>query len=213
MRLFCVEKKKKRGKKIVAFIIISVIFAGGFAAFFLIKGTPKAEKIIGAQVRNAASTQIDNAVLRYMEENSLTYGSLVNINFDEKGAINSVTADAAKIDAIIVRMDTDIGDMLKEQVMTVSVPLSVIFGTNLLVPWKKCIDVKYFPINVVNVNLRHEFEAKGINQTLHTIYLNIAVDVEVLLPLRNTTESISTEILLGQTLIVGSVPNTYVQRR
>ena len=67
-------------------------------------------------------------------------------------------------------------------------------------------------INIVNVSTRHEFISQGINQTLHTIYLDITVDIEVLLPLKNRVEKVDATIPIGQTLIVGSVPQTYVER-
>lgn len=212
MRLFCVEKKEKPKKNIIPIFLLLLFAVFFFISFAVVRATPRIEKIVISAARNAASAQIDNAVLKYMEHNGINYGNIVDINYGQNGTINAVTADAAKIDAIIVRMDNDIGDELKEEVTETEIPLSVILGTEMFMGGNRKIKVRYFPINIVDVNVRHEFEAQGINQTLHTIYLDIAVDIEVILPLRNRTESLSTEILLGQTLIVGGVPNTYVER-
>ncbi len=211
-KLFCAEtrKKPKHGKASAALFLIflPVIFAVLVSASVL----PKVEKTAAAAARNAASAQIDKAVLKYMEENEITYGNLVDIHYDSSGAIASVTADSAKIDVLVARMDDEIGKELEETVEETRVPLNVLFGAELIAGGGPKIKIHYFPIDIANVRVRHEFVSEGINQTLHTIYLDISVDIEILFPLKNKKESIDTELLLGQTLIVGSVPSTYVER-
>lgn len=178
----------------------------------LFRAAPKMEKVISFCARNAASSEIDKAVLEYMDENRVTYAALVDVRYDENGAVTSITADTAKIDTMIAKMDNDIGAKLEEAVMQTHIPLDVLLSTELFTGDGPKISVHFFPINVVNVKTRHEFTAKGINQTLHTIYLDISVDIEILLPFKNRTENVDSEILLGQTLIVGGVPQTYVER-
>ncbi len=218
MRLFGTEpeppkERPKSGIKRTAGVVL-VLFSIVIAAVgaVLLKAMPRMEKIIISSARSKASGEIDEAILNYMETNSITYGSLVKMHFDNGGAIASVTTDTAKIDALIARMDDEIGCELEEKLMETSIPLNVILGTELFAgsgPWVK---VHFFPINIVNVGTRHEFTSRGINQTLHTIYLDVSVDIEILLPLKNKKTSVSTTVPIGQTLIVGGVPDTYVKR-
>ena len=218
MRLFCVESPKPdirpAGKlksifRIFVFIILLLLTT---ATVIFVRAMPRMSSVIASAARNKASDEIDAVIINYMEANDLSYGKLVEMHFDDSGAIASVTADTAKIDVMIARMDDEIGAELEEKLMETSIPLNVLLGTDILAgagPW---IPVHFFPLNIVNVNVRHEFTSQGINQTLYTIYLDITVDIEVLLPLKNRIESVNQSLPIGHTLIVGGVPTTYVER-
>lgn len=209
------EREKKPMGQIKRLLLFVTAVLGALmlaAGVVFIRALPRMERIIASSARTKASAEIDEAVINYMETNSLTYGELVEMHYDGGGAVTSVTADTARIDAIIARMDDEIGNELEEKLMETSIPLNVLLSLDIFAgagPW---IDVHFFPINIVNVSTRHEFVSQGINQTLHTIYLDISVDIEVLLPLKNRVEKVDSTIPIGQTLIVGDVPATYVTR-
>lgn len=212
-RLFCVEKRKKpRRSRLPAVILCCLAAVLVSAAAVVIRCAPRMEKVVASAARTAASAEIDEAVLNYMETNGITYGKLVDIHYDDGGAINSVTADTAKIDILIARMDDEIGAELEEVLMETKIPLNVLLGTELFAGGGPNVKIHFFPINIVNVKFRHEFVSQGINQTLHTIYLDISVDIEILFPIKSRRESVDAEIPIGQTLIVGGVPSTYVER-
>ncbi len=64
-------------------------------------------------------------------------------------------------------------------------------------------------IGNVETDLRSEFIAQGINQTLHRVYLQIKCEVKILTPFNIITQSIDNQVLLLENVIVGHVPNTY----
>jgi len=57
----------------------------------------------------------------------------------------------------------------------------------------------------------NEFLTAGINQTKHQIMLEISIQVNILVPGHATQETISTQMLVAETVIVGDVPNTFGQ--
>ena len=63
-------------------------------------------------------------------------------------------------------------------------------------------------IGNVETDLRSEFIAQGINQTLHRVYLQIKCEVKILTPFNIISQSIDNQVLL-ENVIVGHVPNTY----
>ena len=218
VRLFTVEyfdstkKPVKKLKRILSILLIAALIILVTAGVLFARGLPRMEKIIANSAKIKAGDEIDRVITSYMETNQVTYGQLVELHFDDSGAISSMTADTARIDTIIARMDEDIGAELEEKLMEASIPLNVLLGTDILAGAGPLIKVHFYPLNIVNINTRHEFISQGINQTLHTIYLDISVEIEVLLPLKNRIESVDSTILIGQTLIVGGVPHTYVER-
>ncbi len=205
------KKPVRLWKKLLSALLIALAALIAAASAIFIRAIPRMSAIIASSARTKASAEIDEAIINYMATNALNYGQLVEMHFDSSGSITSVTADTAKIDVMIARMDDEIGSELEEKLMETSIPLNVLLGTDVFAgagPW---IDVHFFPLNIVNVQARHEFTSQGINQTLHTLYLDIKVDIEVLLPLKNRVESVDSSIPIGQTLIVGGVPSTYVK--
>lgn len=61
----------------------------------------------------------------------------------------------------------------------------------------------------VETDLKSEFTAQGVNQTLHRVYLQVRCTVNILTPFDNISREISNQVLLMENVIVGNIPNTY----
>jgi hypothetical protein len=56
---------------------------------------------------------------------------------------------------------------------------------------------------------QNKFEEAGINNTLHTIFLDVETDVYVVIPWDKASKTVKTNFILAQTLISGKVPEAY----
>ena len=65
------------------------------------------------------------------------------------------------------------------------------------------------PIGNVITDLKSEFVAQGINQTLHRIYLQVNCKVQIVTPFDNIEKSISKQVLIMENIIIGKIPDTY----
>ena len=61
----------------------------------------------------------------------------------------------------------------------------------------------------METDLRSEFIAQGINQTLHSVYLQVVCKVSILTPFHNMEKEITNQVLLIENVIVGNIPSTY----
>ena len=61
-----------------------------------------------------------------------------------------------------------------------------------------------------NASFENEFTEAGINQTKHRIILNVDVSVSILLPGFSTYTKVSNRFTVAETIIVGTVPDSYV---
>ena len=57
--------------------------------------------------------------------------------------------------------------------------------------------------------IENRFDSAGINQTRHQILLSVDVYTSILLPGFTASTKVSNEIAVAETVIVGSVPETY----
>lgn len=71
------------------------------------------------------------------------------------------------------------------------------------------IKIRISSIGDVETDLRSEFTAQGINQTLHRVYLQVKCNVNILTPFDNISRDITNQVLLIENVIVGNIPNTY----
>ena len=71
------------------------------------------------------------------------------------------------------------------------------------------IDIKTVPAGSVDVKFKSEFISTGINQTKHSIILEVSTSVVVLAPFYTSTETFVNSIVVAETIIVGEIPSSY----
>ena len=60
-------------------------------------------------------------------------------------------------------------------------------------------------------NFEINFQHAGINQTLHQLNMTVLVDVAVLVLGKTITFTVASEVVVAETIIVGDVPDTFLQ--
>jgi sporulation protein YunB len=65
-------------------------------------------------------------------------------------------------------------------------------------------------VGTVRVKIIDNFESAGINQTRHSIYLSFDTNVRIVIPTKSGDALVATQVPLAETIIVGTVPTTYV---
>ena len=71
------------------------------------------------------------------------------------------------------------------------------------------IPMKLPTTGTVETNVRSEFESKGINQTIHRLFLDVVCKVSILTPYNTIEDSITNQVVLIENVIVGLIPSTY----
>ena len=60
------------------------------------------------------------------------------------------------------------------------------------------------------LRIRNEFNDAGINQTIHRLWLDITCDLAILTPYKVEETQVTSELILSENIIVGGVPNVYM---
>ena len=162
---------------------------------------------------NEVSRIIDEEIKRLMLEEFLTYDKITIISRDSGGNVTSVSANSVLINNFANELDICIGNRIDStDTMKTDIYLSSLLGIDLLSGIGPKIPLRFQPISVTHADISHKFEQSGINQTLHTIELSICIDIEILLPLANSTITVLSAMPIAQTLIVGTVPKGYLNK-
>ncbi len=95
---------------------------------------------------------------------------------------------------------------------TVGVPVGAFLGSTLLAAKETAeVGIAIIPIGSVQCEFCSEFLSKGVNQTLHRLYINVITTITLALPLKNVSIETENQIFISETLIVGQIPDTYFE--
>ena len=72
------------------------------------------------------------------------------------------------------------------------------------------------PVHILSIRnsdaaFRSNFSQAGINQTIHQLIMLVSVDVAVLVLGQTGSFTVTSEVVVAETVIVGDVPNTFLQ--
>ena len=138
------------------------------------------------------------------------YDDLTVVTKDANGNVAMISANMIVVNEIISDIAVNIQEeMEKEENATFKLKLGSFFGSKLLAGRGPDIEIKMQTTGNVETDLRSEFTSAGINQTLHKIYLEVKCKVSVLTPFHTIEEEIINQVLLAESVIMGTTPNTY----
>ena len=201
------DKNLKRKQKIVKIFIIMVI-AFSTVKIVLDAISPIFEALCEDKAKSIATIISNNEATNVMKDH--TYDELFTIEKDNDGNITMIKSNVIQINEIIsdvaVKIQNSINERGKENI---KITIGSFTGSKLLSGRGPGIPIKISSIGNVETDLRSEFSAQGINQTLHRVYLQVDCEVSVLTPYNTISENVSNQVLLIENVIVGKIPNTY----
>ena len=165
-----------------------------------------------AEARSAAmASQVRYGALAEATEDGVAYGDLMNVHMDEHGQVSLLSANTMQMNrladkagqAALRRLD----NMTSERV---SVPLGAVLGLTLFAGSGPGVPVSIVPIGSVATEFATEFEACGINQTRHKVYLQLTASIRIVIPTGAKTTQVSANMLVAESIIVGRVPEGFV---
>ena len=115
--------------------------------------------------------------------------------------INSVTREVVKKTQEILSVKVKEG---------ISVPYLAFSGISFISGYGKTFKLKTLSVSSVLCEFVSDFKSVGINQTLHSIYVEIIAKVNIDCMFSSNLQESSSKILICETILVGKVPETYL---
>ena len=138
------------------------------------------------------------------------YEDLVTITKDSNNDVVMIQANVNSINAIISDIPIHIlGKLEENDNSSIKIRLGSIFGIKMLSGYGPKINAKIANTGNVETDLKSDFTSQGINQTLHRIYLELNMDVNILTPYHIVNSRITNQVLIAESIIVGNVPSAY----
>lgn len=207
-----VAKSKCTGRKrrAPAAILIALAVVAALLVWGVHNMGPILVSMAEARARQLAVEAMNQAIAEVLG-NSVTYADLMRVTIDQQGRVSMIEANAMRMNdlaseaALAAQRNLD---KLADQ--GVQLPLGAALGISLFSGSGPKIRVRVIPVGAVSTRFVTSFESAGINQTRHEISLEASVVMRIVIPTGADSVSVSTYVPVAESIIVGTVPDTYV---
>lgn len=164
------------------------------------------------KVQNATSDLINDAIDQQIDEGRVQYDRIVYFEKDLNGKITALKTNMSEVN----RLKTSILNIINNRILEMDMDEIGIPLGSLVLPEFFSGKGPEFPVSVLSIrnseaSFSSDFVEAGINQTLHKINMHISVDVTVLVLGKTNNFTISSQVVVAETIIIGQVPNTLFQ--
>ena len=165
-----------------------------------------------AEARSAAlASQVLLGAMSESLEDGAQYEELMNVRMDENGQVALLSANTVRMNLLADKAGgaamRRLESMNSERV---SVPLGAALGLSLFAGSGPDIPVSIVPVGSVRTEFATEFEASGINQTRHKVYLRLTANIRIVIPTGAKNTEVTANMLVAESIIVGGVPEGFV---
>lgn len=198
--------------KLLRLIIILLALSMIGLLLFRMRYNDAIRSLAETQVKNTTSDLINDAIDRQIEDGNIQYDRMVYFEKDLDGRITALKTNMSEVN----RLKTDILNIINDEILALStddlgIPLGSLFLPELLSGRGPSIPVQILSIRNSDASFSSNFTEAGINQTLQQMNMHVSVDVAVLVLGQTNSFTISSQVVVAETIIVGDVPDTYFQ--
>ena len=192
---------------------VLLLCAVGLALFLMFRGKYRTviQNLAKTQVMNSTSDLTNDAISRQIEEGSIRYDRIVFFEKDVNGKITALKTNIGEIN----RLKTDILGIINEEILAldtsdIGIPLGSLILPELLSGKGPVIPVRILSIRNSDATFSSDFSQAGINQTVHQVIMEVSVDVAILVLGETDSFTVTSQVVVAQTVIVGEVPDTFL---
>lgn len=199
---------RNRGRIMAILVLVCLV---ALMVVIRVRLFPIIDEFAATQVENEISDMTNEVIYNLLIEEDVDYNDIVTLEKDAYGNITALQTDMVKINYLKARTMQMVDQSIKEvDEGKIGVPIG-----NLILPEFFAGQGFYLPVKIISVRsdealFHNNFIQAGINQTLHQMSMEVALTVTVLTPSGTQSVSSSTEVVIAETVIVGSVPDSYI---
>lgn len=194
--------RKSKKRVFVLILVFVVVFV-----FFEMRLRPVVRGAASIQAQSLATTLINQTVPDVLEEMNITSADLETITHSDNGIISSINVNTVTVNKlkniISLRVQENISQIQNRRIY---IALGTILGSELFNGCGPSIPLNISLSGNVKSDFESTFESGGVNQTVHKLSVKISADINIIMPVGTFSTAVETSVLVGETVIVGSVP-------
>ena len=199
-------------RRIRRWVIIALIVCLILLTLFRIKFGRTIRTLAETQVVNTTSDLINDAIDAQIESGNIQYDRIVYFEKDLDGKITALKTNMSEVN----RLKTDILNLINDEILALDTSdLGIPLGSLILPEFFSGRGIQ-IPVRILSIRnsdaaFESYFSQAGINQTLHQLNMSVSVDVAILVFGKTESFTVTSQVVVAETVIVGQVPNTFLQ--
>ena len=198
---------RRKGSSALLLLLAVLMLFLSCAALFL---KDLSSKIAVSDASDIVTVQINNAIRDIMQEGNYSADYFVTFNKSASGEVTAISSNMARINALSAEILDKVVGVTANHTIKVEIPAGNLTGISLLMGRGPGIPVQIIVLTSSKVEFNNTIVTAGINQTKHQINLEVMVDIDILIPWDTESAQVVTEVLIADTVVVGQVPETYL---
>lgn len=197
-------------RRLFVFICLLLVILSAVLLTFRAKYNGAIRDLTETQVKNSTSDLINDAIDKQIETGNIHYDRIVYFEKDLNGRITALKTNMSEVN----RLKTDTLNLINDEILAMDaselgIPLGSLFIPELFSGKGPVIPVTIISIRNSDASFFSSFTEAGINQTLQRLIMDVCVDVSVLVLGKTTSFTVSSQVVVAETIIVGQVPETF----
>lgn len=195
---------------IIAITFLVLIVASIFLYIFCVIN-PIVKEATWASIYSLSTSAVSDAVYDVIAEENLQYEDLVEISYDNNNEISLISIDTVLVNNLARRF-YQVAQVYLDRMGDngLDIAIGTFTGLPFLVGVGPTINIKLVQIGAMTSCFKSKFTSAGINQTNHSLYIELHASVSLVLPTYSSTVDSVTEFLVTESVIVGDVPEVYL---
>ena len=170
------------------------------------------QSLARTQITNTTSDLTNDAIARQISEGDIRYDRIVYFEKDLEGRITALKTNMSEVN----RLKTDILNIINDEILALdTLDLGIPLGSLILPQFFSgkgpVIPVRILSIRNSDAVFASNFSQAGINQTIHQLTMVVSIDVAMLVLGKTGSFTVTSEVVVAETVIVGEVPQTFLQ--
>ena len=199
-------------RKFCGLVLLCTVFVAVIFGSFRLKYRDAIRDLSHTQVMNATSDLINDSIDTQIEAGNIQYDRIVYFEKDLDGKITALKTNMSEVN----RLKTDILNRINDEILAIdssnlSIPIGSLVLPELFSGKGFGIPIQMMAIRNSDASFHSHFSEAGINQTLQQLTMDISVDVSVLVLGKTESFTVSSQVVVAETVIVGQVPDTYLR--
>ena len=183
----------------------------GLFLLFRARYRPILRELAQTQIKNCTSDLANDALTAQLARDSVAYDRIVYFEKDLNGRITAMKTNILEVN----RMKTELLSLINQEILSldtsrIGIPIGSLLFPEFFAGKGFSIPVHVLAVRNSDASFESRFQQAGINQTLHRLVMEISVDVSILVLGQTESFSVSSQVVVAETVIVGEVPDTFL---
>ena len=201
--------RRRRARRRAVLIALPLLLILAFVIYF--RYTPYVREAARVRVTNAASDWLVDAINAELRSGRIDFSHMTYLEKDVNGNITAVRTNTAEMNCLKSEIMELLGAEMPElDAQELGVPIGSILLPDYFAGQGVRLPVRVVALSSSDASFSTTFESAGINQSIQRVVLNVRITLTVLSPAGTQEIDVDSDVIVAETIVVGTVPNSYV---